>query len=71
MLELWGRIIFNPNSIKIYIKETIYKVHGILQARIPSFRGSSQRRDQIQVSHTVGGFFTVWAHREAQEYWSG
>ena len=40
-----------------------YTVHGILQARIlecvaiPFSRGSSQPRDQTQVSHTVGGFF--------------
>ena len=41
-----------------------YTVHGILQARklewvaIPFSRGSSQSRDQTQVSHTVGKFFT-------------
>ena len=40
-------------------------VHGILQARIlewvafPFSRGSSQARDQTQVSHTAGGFFTI------------
>ena len=51
-------------------------VHGILQARIlgwvafPFSRGSSQPRDQIQVSHIAGRFFTSWASREAQEYWS-
>ena len=50
---------------------------GILQARIlewvvfPSSRESSQPRDWIQVSHVAGGFFTVWATREAHEYWSG
>ena len=39
-------------------------VHGILQARIlewvafPFSRGSSQRRDRIQVSYIAGGFFT-------------
>ena len=39
----------------------------ILQARIlewvafPLSRRSSQPRDQIQVSHTAGGFFTSWA----------
>ena len=39
-------------------------VHGILQARIlewvvmPSSRGSSQPRDQTQVSSTEGRFFT-------------
>ena len=46
-------------------------VHGILQARIlewvaiPFSRGSSQTRDGTQVSHIAGGFFTVWATREA------
>ena len=50
---------------------------GILQVRIlewvaicPS-RESSQPRNQTQVSAFVGGFFTVWATKEAQEYWSG
>ena len=39
-----------------------YTVHGILQARIlewvafPFSRGSSQPRDQTQVSHIAGGF---------------
>ena len=28
--------------------------------------GSSQPRDRTQVSHIAGGFFTVWATREAQ-----
>ena len=43
----------------------------ILQARIlewvaiPFSRGSSQPRDQTQVSHIAGGFFTSWATREA------
>ena len=54
-----------------------YTVHGILQASIlewvvcPFSRGSSQSRDQTLVSHIAGGFFTSWATREAQEYWSG
>ena len=40
-------------------------VHGILQARIlesifiPFSRGSSQPRNQTQVSHTGSGFFTI------------
>ena len=40
-------------------------VHGILQARIlewvatPFFRGSSQPRDQTQVSYIADGFFTI------------
>ena len=34
-------------------------VHGVLQARIPFSRGSSQPRDQTQVSRAVGRFFTM------------
>ena len=51
-----------------------YTVHGILQARILecvalSFSwGSSQPRNQTQVYHIAGGFFTSWAIREAQSY---
>ena len=43
-----------------------YTIHGILQARIlewvavPFARASSQCRDQTQVSHIAGGFFTSW-----------
>ena len=54
-----------------------YTVFGFPQARIlewvvfPFSRGSSQQRDQTQVSCFAGGFFTIWATREAQEYWSG
>ena len=50
---------------------TDYTVHEILQARIlewvafPFSRGSSQPRDQTQVSHIAGGFFTSWATTEA------
>ena len=51
-----------------------YTVHGIFQARIlewvafPYSRGSSQSRDQTQVSRIAGRFFTSWITREAQEY---
>ena len=47
-----------------------YTVHGILQARtqewvtFPFSRGSSQLRDQTQVSHITGRFLTSWATRE-------
>ena len=36
----------------------------------PFSRGSAQPRDQTQASHVAGRFFTSWATREAQEYWS-
>ena len=54
-----------------------YTVHEILQTRIlewvafPFFRGFPQPRDWTQVSCIAGGFFTSWATRETQEYWSG
>ena len=47
-----------------------YTVHGILQARILEgvpflfSKGSSQPRDQTQVSRTRGGFLTNWTIRE-------
>ena len=47
--------------------------HGIFQARVLEWvaiafsRGSSQPRDQTQVSCIVGRRFTLWATREAQE----
>ena len=46
-------------------------VHGILQARILEWiaisfsRGSSSLRNQIQVFHIAGRFFTTWATRDA------
>ena len=52
-------------------------VHVILQARILEWvaisfsRGFFHPRGWTQVSCIAGGFFTVWAIREAQEYWSG
>ena len=47
---------------------------GILQARIlvwvamPSSKGSSQPRDQTQVSRIAGRFFTDWATRKALKH---
>ena len=47
-----------------------YTAPGILQARIlewiafPFLRGSSQPRDQTQVSCIASGFFTSWSRRE-------
>ena len=48
-----------------------YTIHGMLQARIlewvavPLSKVSSQLRDQTQVSHIAGRFFTSWGTREA------
>ena len=47
-------------------------VHGISQTRIlewvpiPFSRGSSQPRDRTRASYIAGGYFTIWATREAQ-----
>ena len=52
----------------------VYRVHGILQARILEWvaisfsRGSSYPRDRTQVSHIADGFFTSWATKEAPKY---
>ena len=53
-----------------------YTAHGILQARIlewvafPFSRESSRPRDQTQVSHIAGGFFTSWAWTiKKAEHW--
>ena len=52
------------SHIRLFATPMDYTVHGILQARIlqwvaiPFSRGSSQPRDQTQVSHIAGGFFT-------------
>ena len=46
-------------------------IHGIFQGRVLEWvaisfsRGSSRPRDWIQVSHTAGRHFTIWAIREA------
>ena len=38
---------------------------GMGRVTFPFSRGSSQPRDETQVSHIAGGFFTSWATREA------
>ena len=49
-----------------------YTVRGILRARvlelvaIPFSSASSKSRDQTQVSHIAGRFFTSWTTKEAQ-----
>ena len=61
----------------LYIAHQAPLSMGIFQARIlewvamTSYRRSSQPRDQTQVSHVAGRFFTDRATRENQDYWSG
>ena len=59
------------SCVRLFATPCTIQVHGILQARIlewvafPFSRASSQPRDQTQVLHIAGGFFTIWATREA------
>ena len=78
-LYLWNTC-HQPSRVKVKVAQLYptlcdpmdYIVRGILQARIlewvaiPFSRGSSQPRARTQVSRIAGGFFTVWATREAQ-----
>ena len=65
------------SRVRLFATSWTYTLHAILQARIlewvpfPFSKGSSQPRHRTQVSHIAGRFFTSWATREAQEYWSG
>ena len=74
--NMWKKVKFTQ-SYPTLCYTVDYTVHGILQARIlewvafPFSKGSSQPRDQIQVSHIASRFFTSWATGEAQEYCGG
>ena len=65
------------SHVQLFATSMDHTVHGIFQTRIlkwvafPFSRGSSQPRDWTQISCIAGRFFTSWAPREAQEYWSG
>ena len=74
---MWSEVKVKVAQSCLTLCDSMDLVHGILQARMlewvafPFSRGSSQPRDQTQVSHIAGRFFTSWARREAKEYWSG
>ena len=62
-IALWVKVKVSQSCLTL-CDPMDYIVHGILQARIlkwvafPFSRGSSQPRDQTQVSCIAGGFFT-------------
>ena len=67
--EKWNSL----SLIRLFV--TPWTVYGILQAMewvaFPFSRGSSQPRDQIQVSIIAGRFFTIWTTRETLGcYWN-
>ena len=63
---LWGTMGCSPPSSSVY---------GVIQARILEWfailfsRGSSRLRDQTQYSCIAGRFFTIWATKEAWNYY--
>ena len=73
----WATKEAKPKKVKVLVAQALCNlmdcsppgslVHGILQPRtlesvaIPSSRGSSQSRDQTQISCIAGRFFTAWA----------
>ena len=58
-------------QIKVHSYKELYAIIKLEWVAFPFSRGSSQPRDQNQVSCIAGAFFTSWATMEAQEYWSG
>ena len=80
-VQLWGKVSTQVKVLVAQLCLILCKpmdcsssgssVHGILQPRIlewvaiPFYMGSSQPRDQSQVSCIAGKIFTVWATREA------
>ena len=72
LIEKWSKVKVAQSCPTLW-DPMDYTVHGILQARIlewvafPFSRGSSQPRDEAEVSCIAGGFYTSWATRDAQE----
>ena len=72
-IESWPYFVLADEKMKVKVAQlcpTLYNpmdftVYGILQARIPEWvavpfsRGSSQHRDQAQISCMAGGLFTI------------
>ena len=66
-VSLWCLSLYDPKDCS----PPGSSVHEVLQARILEWvaylfsRGSSRPRDRTRVSRIAGGFFTIWATREA------
>ena len=57
--SLWPYVVHQALMSMGILQNTGVGFHALLQ-------GSSQPRDQIQISHIAGGLFTIWATREAR-----
>ena len=64
---LWDPMDYSPPGSSVH---EIFHTKTLEWVVISFSRGSSQPRDQTQVSCIAGRFFTSWATREAQEYLS-
>ena len=65
---MWVAVLYLVTQLYLILCDPMdYTAHGIIQAKIlewvafPFSRGSSQRKDQTQVSCIAGRFFTSWA----------
>ena len=80
--SFWPQFVSYPFSESRSVVSDSLRPHGLYSpwnspgqntgvSSLSFLQGISHPRDQTQVSSIEGGFFTSWATREAQEYWSG
>ena len=60
----WSEVKWKSLS-HVWLFATPWTIQNTGVVAFPFSRGSSQPRDQTQVSHIAGGFFTSWTRREA------
>ena len=71
ILAIWKGAESDSRSVVSNFETPILQGQNTGVGSLSLLQGSSQPRDQTQVSHIPGRFFTSWATQEAQEYWSG
>ena len=69
MTELYGPWNSPGQNAEVGSLSLLQKIFQISKGSGQGFKLSA--RDWTQVSRIAGGFFSSWATREAQEYWSG
>ena len=76
LTTLWKKnnsnvVIISSESESCSVISDSLRPHGYTVVEFSFSRGFSWPRDRTQVSCIAVGFFTSWATRKAQEYWSG
>ena len=65
----WWAAIYGVAQSRTQLKQLsssrYLSIHLCIFMSFMAYRGSSQLKDRTQVSHIAGGFFTIWATREA------